>query len=459
MLKDRFDQSISAASARAVERNDDAVDRLFALQPGAEALVDEALAADADFALAHCTKARTLLQNGDSAGARRWARRAQELAAPLPERERSHAEIVCRAIHGESATALRMVRDHAAAWPRDAVPFSFALGVYGLLGFGGFKDFEAQQVALLDSVAPAWGEGDWWFLAAHGWARVEFGDVERGIALLERALERNAANANAVHGRAHGYYEQGAAAEGDAFIAAWLPGYSREAVLHGHLAWHRALFALQSGDVEQAVRVYKDAVAPDASSALPMFTMIDSASFLFRHALHGHARDAALCRRLADYASEHFPKPGAPFVNVHLAMAHALMEDHGALDRLAEGVAAKLAEDRQASGPVVASVCAAIADYGARRHDAAAAIAALLPETARLGGSRAQRDVFADLAVAALLRSGDAKSAAAVARERHRHRAGHLDHEWLRRVAAGIDANPSNAAPERGIGSGRADDA
>ena len=443
VFRDRFDQPTSAASALAVERNDDAVDRIFALQPGAEALVDEALAADADFALAHCTKARALLQTGDGRGARRWAKRAQALAAPLSERERSHAEIVCRAIHGESATALRMVREHAAAWPRDAVPFSFALGVYGLLGFGGFKDFEAQQVALLESVAPAWGDEDWWFLAARGWALVEIGHAERGIAMLERALDRNGANANAVHGRAHGYYEQGAAAEGDAFIAAWLPGYSREAVLHGHLAWHRALFALQGGDVEQAMGVYKDAVAPDASEALPMFTMIDSASFLFRCVLHGHACEPALCRQLAEYAAKHFPKPGAPFVNVHLAMAHALAEDRDALERLAEGVATKLAEDAQASGPIVASVCAAIADYGARPHDAAAVVAALLPETARLGGSRAQRDVFVDLAVSALLRGGDSKRAAAVARERHSSRAAHLDGDWLRRVAGGSDATPS----------------
>ena len=445
MFKDRFDQPVSAASAQAVERNDDAVDRIFALQPGAEGLVDEALAADADFALAHCTKARALLQNGDGKSARRWAKRAQALAAPLSVRERSHAEIVCRAIHGESATALRMVREHAAAWPRDAVPLSFALGVYGLLGFGGFKDFEAQQVALLESVAPAWGDEDWWFLAARGWALVEVGDGERGIAMLDRALVRNGANANAVHGRAHGYYEQGAAAEGDAFIAAWLPAYSREAVLHGHLAWHRALFALQSGDVEQAMDVYKDAVAPDASEALPMFTMIDSASFLFRCVLHGHAREPALCRQLAEYVARHFPKPGAPFVNVHLAMAHALVEDQGALARLAEGVAAMLEEDRQASGPIVARVCSAIADYGARRHDAAAAIAALLPEIARLGGSRAQRDVFVDLAVSALLCSGDSKRAAAVARERHSSRAAHLDDDWLRQVAVGIESTTSPA--------------
>ena len=124
-------------------------------------------------------------------------------------------------------------------------------------------------------------------------------------------------------------------------------------------------------------------------------------------------------------------------------MAHALAEDQDALERLAEGVATKLAEDAQASGPIVASVCTAIADYGARRHDAAAAVAALLPETARLGGSRAQRDVFVDLAVSALLRGGDSKRAAAVARERYSSRAAHLNDDWLHRVAAGSDSTPS----------------
>ena len=439
MLKDRFDQPITAASALAVERNDEAIDRIFALQLGGEALADEALAADPDFALAHCTKARAMLQRGDVKGACEWAARGRDLAKRLSERERMHADIVCRAIHGESPAALGLLRDHAAAHPRDAVPLSFALGVYGLLGFGGFADFETQQVALLDSVASAWGEGDeaWWFLAAHGWARVEADDAERGIALLERALALKPDNANAVHGRAHGYYEQGAPADGEAFIADWLPSYSRDAVLHGHLAWHVALFALQQGEAERAVAVYEDAVSPTASRALPMFTMIDCASLLFRHLLHGHLRDATRCRRLADYAAERFRKPGGPFVNIHLALVHALAEDEAAMTAHRESVEMMLADGRQPSGPIVAQICAAFADYAAGRYAAAATVLeSLLPDTARLGGSRAQRDLLVDAAVAAWLRSGDFAAAQAVAEGRWKKRAEHLDERWLSRVSA-----------------------
>lgn len=437
MQRDRFGQAVSTPSARAAELNDAAIDRLFALQGGAPALIDAALGEDPEFALAHCTKARVLLQQGDAAAGRQWASRGRELAARLPQRERRHAEAVCLAVHGDS-NALQVVRGHAAAYPRDAVPLSFALGVYGLLGFGGFNDFHAQQVALLESVAPAWGE-DWWFLSSLGWAYVEVGRTVEGIALLDKALALNPGNANAVHGRAHGYYEQGASAEGEAFIDAWLPSYDRSAVLHGHLAWHQALFALQRGDAERALAIYRDAVSPAASAALPLFTLIDGASFALRSVLYGQPLTTAERGALADFATRHFPKPGVPFANVHLAMVHAAAGQPVALALLCKDVGAALAAGRQASGAVVERVCSAVAAY--LRADYAAAAALLdtaMPALERLGGSHAQRDVLIDLTIAAHLCAGATATAMAVAERRWTRRAGHLDQTWLRRMAAHV---------------------
>ena len=432
MHRDRFDQPVTTVSARAAELNDAAVDRLFALQGGAEALIDAALEEDPEFALAHCTKARVSLQRGETAAGRLWATSARDLAAPLPLRERRHAEVVYLAIHGES-TALQAVRDHAAAYPRDAVPLSFALGVYGLLGFGGCNNFHAQQVALLESVAPAWNE-DWWFLASLGWAYVEVGRTAEGIGLLDRSLALNANNANAVHGRVHGYYEEGGVAEGEAFIAAWLPSYDRRAVLHGHLAWHQALFALHRGDAERALAIYRAAVGPAAAMALPLFTLIDGASFAVRSMLHGHPLAATERRALADFAAEHFPKAGVPFANVHLAMAYASAGDSDALDALRDKVVELLDEGRQSSGPVVTQVCDAIAAYSASDYASAAAfLDEALPELERLGGSHAQRDVLIDLAIAAHLRADAAPRARALAERRWTRRAGHLNEAWLRR--------------------------
>ena len=434
MHKDRFDQPITTSSARAAELYDAAVDRLFALQPGSAPLIDEALTIDPDFALAHCVKARSLAAVGKMAEARRYAAVGHELSVGRSTREHRHAEIIELALRGESKRALRAVHEHATAYPRDAVPLSFALGVYGLLGFGGFNDFHAQQAALLESVAYAWGD-DWWFLAAFGWALVEAGDSETGVPMLDRAMELNPDNANAVHGRIHAYYEEGAVTEGEALIDAWLPGYDRSAVLHGHLSWHSALFALQRGHFERAFAIYRDAIRPSASQALPMFTLIDAASFITRAGIAGHPLSAKDRGELAEFASGHFSKPGVPFVNAHLAMAHASAGDVEALSRLERGISALLDEGAQSSGPVVSMVCDAIAAHGRGRYATALErMIEAMPDLERLGGSHAQRDVFIDLAISAALRDGALEEAALIARERWTQRTRHLDANWMTRL-------------------------
>lgn len=432
MPTDRFGLPITTASPRALELYDDTIDRLFVLQPGGDALIDEALALDPDFALAHCAKARTLMVAGDAPAGRATARRAWDLAQRLPPRERGHARVVSMVLNGEPlAASLDAVREHAAAYPRDPVPLSFALGVYGLLGFGGFPDFVDRQVALLQSVASAWGD-DWWYLAALGWAEVEAGRAEVGIPMLDRALELTPDNANAAHGRAHGYYEQGAAAEGEAFIATWLPRYDRAAPLHGHLGWHQALFALQRGDVERAVAIYLASVSPNASQALPMFTMIDCAAFAMRCTLYGRPLPADELRAIAAFAGRHFPKPGVPFVNVHQALTQAVAGRPDALTAWNAAVDEAVGLGRQASGPVVADVCRAVSAFAEGRfRDAARSLGGRLPDLPRLGGSGAQRDVFIDLAIMAHRLGGDVAAAEAMARQRWRARAGHLDESWL----------------------------
>lgn len=435
MQKDRFGQPMTTDSPRAAELYDEAVDLLFALQPGSGPLIDEALNLDPNFALAHCAKARSLATVGDTREARRHAALGRDLAAPLSARERRHADIVCLALHGESRPALRAVREHAATHPRDAVPLSFALGVYGLLGFGGFDDFHAQQAALLQSVAHAWGD-DWWFLAAYGWALAEVGHADRGIPMLDRAMELNPENANAVHGRIHAYYEEGAPAEGEALIDSWLPNYARNAVLHGHLSWHRALFALQRGDGERAMDIYRDSICPTTSRALPMFTTIDAASFLMRATIAGHPPDNGECQEVAVFARNHFPKPGVPFVNVHLAMAYAAAGDSNALSVLERGVATLLDDGKQASGPVVALVCEAISAYARRQYKTTLErMIEAMPALERLGGSHAQRDGFIDLAISAAIHAGAANEAERIARARWTRRASHLDADWLARIA------------------------
>jgi len=171
------------------------------------------------------------------------------------------------------------VRRHAAEYPRDALPLSLALGVFGLLGFSGRCDHHEAQLELLEELAPHWGE-DWWFLGYLGWAYIETGEVAAGTRLVERSLAGNPRNAHAAHQRVHGFFEAGDATGGAGFIEDWLKGYERAGHLHCHLSWHWALFELACGNAEHARAIYLDSIRPSVAQAVPMLVLAGSASFL-----------------------------------------------------------------------------------------------------------------------------------------------------------------------------------
>ncbi len=280
-MTDRFDLPVTSASAAAVADYVAAVDLLLSANIGADILLERAIAADPDFALAHIARARLLQLQARMGEAREAAARAKALAGHASARERRHIEVIALTIGGAAAEALAMVRVHAAEYPRDALPLSLALGVFGLLGFSGRRDHHEAQLALLEELAPHWPE-DWWFLGYLGWAQIETGTVVVGTRLVERSLALNPRNAHGAHQRLHGYFEAGDAAGGADFIEHWLAGYERAGHLHCHLSWHLALFELARDNSERAKAIYVDSIRPSVAQSAPMLSLADSASFLWR---------------------------------------------------------------------------------------------------------------------------------------------------------------------------------
>src|SRR5438477_9678421 len=258
-LTDRFGLALTTDSPHTVESYIRAVDLMLSANAGAGTLLDAALDADPDFALAHIARARLCQVQARIPEAKEAATRARDLAERVTPRERGHIETIALVIDGLGAEAMARLEAHIAEYPRDALALSPALGVFGLLGFSGRIDHHEAQLALLQRLAPQWDE-DWWFLTYLGWARIETGDVAAGAREVERALALNPHNAYAAHARAHGHFEAGDAESGAAFIAAWLPGYDRQSQLHCHLSWHLALFELARGQPERARALYADAV-------------------------------------------------------------------------------------------------------------------------------------------------------------------------------------------------------
>lgn len=434
---------MSTASAEALSLYVDALDHLFTMRSAARASIDAALALDPEFALAHCVAARVALIEGDGKRARVAAAEGERLAASATFRERQHAALVGRLTRGETEGALDLVREHAASYPRDALPLSFALGVYGLLGFGSFPDHRERQRDFLELVAPKWPDDDWWLLSWLGWTYVEVGEPARGIAMLDRSLELRPDNATSAHGRAHGFYETGDIAGGQRFLTHWLPSYPSQEPLHVHLSWHLALGYLQLGDLDAATALFEASIDPAVSHALPMFTLVDAAAFAWRAAIHGLQVAPDAIERIEALRVKHFSKPGVPFVDAH-AMATLALRDVEAAAEFRDAVAAASVGDANVARVTSAAVCDAILAYAERRYDECSAILRrVASDVVVLGGSNAQRDLVGDMQVGALLRSGDLDSARRVALDRASTRAPQLGTDWFERVAR---ATPASAA-------------
>ncbi|RED07122.1 tetratricopeptide repeat protein [Ectopseudomonas oleovorans] len=378
---DRYDHPLSTPSAHAAERYQAGVDLLLSLWPGAAEALDEAIAADPDFALALAARARLQLIDNQAGAARETIARAQRLVERLgTERERSHVEVLRRLIAGEGARALQGALEHAERWPRDILILGLPLGAFGLLAFSGRADHDQARVDLCERHARHFAADDWWFLTYRGWSHGENGDVVRGRVLTERALELRRHNVNAAHALTHVLHESGDSQATQALIAGWLPEYPRHGTLHGHIAWHGALVALEQGDSQGALDLYQRFVAPAASTAGPLNRVSDNASFLWRLGLYGHEVPAELW---------------------------------------------------QAAGPVVPLLCRALLAFAEEDYPGCARLLEpLRGDVARIGGSGAQREVIEDTLLVALMRAGEHAKALALLDGRLHRRSSRRDEQW-----------------------------
>jgi stage V sporulation protein SpoVS len=414
MPRDRYGLPLTTSSSAAVQAYVEGVDRFLAAQPGAEDCFERAVGADPAFALAHVGWARSLQLLGKVAPAQEAAARARDLAASLDRRERQHVEALGLAVAGQGARALALIREHLAECPRDAMALAAANGVYGLIGFSGRQTRNEELLALLEWAAPAYGE-DWWFLGAHGFARTEALGWPAGAPLIERALTLAPRNAHAAHAWAHVCYEKGDDRQGVEFVAAWLAEYPKAASLHCHLSWHQALFELGLGRTEAALALYEAGIRPGASRAAPFSTLVDSASLLWRRELAGAPRRPEAWNTVAQHARASFPAIGISFADVHCAVALAAAGHTEGLARwvglLREGVE----RGRVPAGSVVPVVAEAMGAFARGRYEEVVrALAPVLEQLVRVGGSAAQRDLFEHTLLAAYLRTGRAADARAL---------------------------------------------
>lgn len=447
-FQDRYGLPLSTGLQRAATDYVEAIDRMLSGNPGGEALLDDALAVDDGFALAHAARARALQLRGQTAEAKQVAARARACAAGTTRRERGHVTAIATAIETGGVAALTAVREHIAEFPRDAYVLSLANGVYGLIGFSGRQDRNDEQFALLSGVADAYGD-DWWFLSAYGFAHTELFRFDEGRRLIERSLALYGRNGHAAHALAHVFYESGDTAAGTAFLDGWLQGYERRAVLHCHLSWHLALFALATGQYRRAMGLYEESICPPVSQSQALGTLADAASLLWRWSLYGRPVDGRWTD-VHDLAARAFPHAGTTFADVHAALAYAATRDTAAMRRLLDGLRARLEAGRLPAGEVVIDLVLGLDAFARGEFDETVRlIEPVADQIVRIGGSHAQRDVLEETLLVACLRAGRLERATALLCARLDRRPSTRDLFWLSRAQAGLERWPAADESER----------
>lgn len=399
MLKDRYDNPVSTNSGTARDLYVQAVDRLLAAAPGAQEGFSAVVEADPEFALGHSGLARAYQIIADLPKARAAMAKARSLATDLPVQEASHLKAMGLLIDGRVSEAYPTIRAHVAQYPRDAMLAQTCTSVFGLIGFSGRPGREAELLAYTTTLLPHYGE-DWWCLSQHAFSLCETGEIDQAAKIVDQSLELNPRNTHAAHVRSHVYYEAGETASGIAYLESWLRDYDRHGLLHRHLSWHLALWALEQGDVDRMWQTIDADIAPDASSGPPINVLTDTASILYRAELAGETVSAGRWKAISAYAKRCFPKTGLCFADVHAALAHAMAGDEVALDSIVahpSGTAGDLVK-------VLAEAYSAIAQQN--WAEATAHLTTAMADHARIGGSRAQRDLLEQTLLGVLIKQG-----------------------------------------------------
>lgn len=409
MLKDRYGNGLTTSSQAARDGYVAGLDLMLEGQAGVVAAIRSVVQEDPRFALGWAGLARALQYAGDMPAALDAIAKARGLTEGLSEREVSHVAALCLMLSGKPVEAYSAIRAHVQAFPRDALIAQTCSSVFGLIGFSGQPGREAEMLAFNAALLPHYGE-DWWALSQYAFALCETGNLTKADELIDHALSLNPRNAHGAHVRSHVSYELGETHTGLAFLSAWMADYNPAGMMFTHLNWHEALWALEQGDIGHMWAKVDAAVSPEADSGGPAINILtDTASILHRATMAGVDVSQDRWAKLSDYAQAAFPKTGNAFIDVHAALAHAMAGREAALKAIIDHPA----------GPAADLVPDLARGFGAvARQDWASVVplmTAAMSDLARVGGSRAQRDMVEQTLLTALVALGRKNEAQVIA--------------------------------------------
>jgi hypothetical protein len=377
--------------------------------------VDQLLAENPRSAFGHCLRI-ALAVRADNTGARSSILDSiAAIESGCPETDHFARRHACAArawLDGDQALALERYGAIVIDFPRDIVALAVAHALDFRLGLRRMlRDRIAQVLSDWHDHMPGYAS----VLAMYAFGLEEDGQYRRAEKMARRALDLDPRHPGAVHVIAHVMEMQGRCREGLEFLSATESGW-RDTSFAVHLAWHRALFHLETGDARSALAVYDTEIAPSRG----VTELADASALLWRLQL-GAVGLGDRWSRLAD-AWERVALDGArPFFTAHAVMALASAKRTSAVQRIFD----RLREARNETGTLHSEdalalpLCTAL--FAFTCGDYAGCVERLLRVrhiSHRCGGSLAQCDLVQLTLVEAALRARHANLARALIAER-----------------------------------------
>ncbi len=415
---------ITVANEEALSTYERAVSGYLAQKPDAMDLLDEALAADPEFVMAHCLKAYMLKMACDPAflpAARDSVKAATKAAAGATDRERRHAAAANLMVEQRTAEALQALDGIAIDYPTDLMNLKLTQFCHFWRGdAANMRDVVGRALHAWDQDTPGYG----FVLGLLSFGFEEGGDYVAAERVGREAVELNPEDSWAVHAVAHTIEMEGRHVDGIDWLKRTEPGWLENNNFRFHLWWHRSLYHLEQDEIDEVFDLYDTRIRGDKTDFAT--DIANGSALLWRLYL----RDINVGDRwgeLGERAEAHARDAANSFFNTNYMMA-LLATDRS---EAAEILLTAMREESVRNDPISArAVDAGVAvSEGLRAYyhgDYAGAVDFMLPvryDQYLFGGSHAQRDVFDQTLVLAAIRSGrDALARALVTERETRHR-------------------------------------
>ncbi len=405
MYSDCRGLDVTAASANAVTAFDETVEAYLGIKPAAGPNLKATFEADPDMPMAHTMKAYffmlmatgPLRDRAQRAAADAGAR--AEIASP---RERLHIQAAQHWSHGRKRRAIGAWEAILVQHPHDILALRLAHHGYFYEGDGqNLRDTVTRRLFAWTPDIPGYGyvKG----MQAFGYEETHAYDA--ALRAGSEALEVNSFDPWAIHAVAHVHEMRNEPAEGIDWIDRHQAGWLSANNFRYHVWWHKMLMLLEQGHLDAVLELYDGTLwDPDSDEYLDL---VNDAAILLRLELHG-IDVGTRWESLAEKCRGHATDQVLAFVDAHYAIALAASEDGAGvlLDSMRNYAESGGDENAQITERIGLALAEAIVAH--RAGEFGKAVELMLPiryDLYRIGGSHAQRDLFAMLLIDSAMKS------------------------------------------------------